>query len=69
MTKITQELIEIENIVKIARFHKENCHTSECGASLFYLRSSAERIARLIFMLHGSIDYQRAMDLLKDFPI
>lgn len=37
-----------ENVIKLVKDHKDHCHDSECGVSLYYVRKLAEK-AGVIF--------------------
>lgn len=35
---------ELQNIINVAKFHKANCHTSDCGVGLYWLGLTAKRL-------------------------
>jgi hypothetical protein len=43
MKQITEEQFLKENLLKLVKEHKDNCHSSECSISLFHIRKLAEK--------------------------
>ncbi|MFA6570182.1 MAG: hypothetical protein WCT77_02995 [Bacteroidota bacterium] len=43
MKTITEEEALKDNILKLAKEHKDKCHTNGCGISLYLVRKLAEK--------------------------
>lgn len=50
MIRISEALMELQNIVASAKWHKKQCQDSQCGVSLYQLGLTAKRLVNHCWM-------------------
>lgn len=69
MTKVVQELVELENLKNAAIFHKVNCSSENCGVTLYYLRETGKRLVKFVTIMYDGDTQIKAAAILEQFPL